>query len=136
MKRYIGVGILVVIAIITDSLFEYMRLPIVTMDLLLVPFSIAIVTWICTPKFLAGEYLDRERVRNQKGFNLIAAICFAIFLVVLSVFLIYAGLSNPLQLFTGVRGNGHGYTLAITGLAMMLFVLFTAYVYIFKKNAP
>jgi len=135
MKHYIIIGSFIVVTIFIDSLFSYMGLPIVVTDLILVPLSITTIVLVCAPKFLAGNYIDRQQLASLSGLKLLSLLCGAIFLVLLGGFVTYLGFLNPLQLFSGAKGAAHGYTLVVTGSAIILLVFSIAYVFFFKKNA-
>ena len=88
---------------------------------------------MCSPSYLSGEYKSRDQAKSSNAYSKLALILAVAVLALLSIFMIFVGLSNPLELYVGVRGGGHGYTLSIIGLAMLLFVLSTTYVNVIKK---
>lgn len=135
MKYYIITGISIVGAVSIDSLLTHMGLPIVVTDLILVPLSITTIVFVCAPKFLAGNYIDRQQLASLSGRKLLSFFGGATFLVLLGGILIYLGFLNPLQLFSGAKGAVHGYTLVATGSAFILLVFSIVYVFFFPKDA-
>jgi hypothetical protein len=134
MKKMATVIFLVIAAVCIDSLFSYLGVPIVTMDLIFVLLSIAIIGWVCSPSYLSGEYMNWDQTQSENTFTkLLGLVSAALALLLLSMLMIYMGFSNPLELYIGVRGSGHGYSLSIVGLAILFFVFSTAYVYLIKK---
>ena len=133
MKRIVSVTLLIVAAVSLDSVFEYFGIPIVTMDLIFVPLSIAIIVWVCSPSYLSGKYRGCDQAKSSNAYSKLGLIISIAVLLLFSIFMIFVGLSNPLELYIGVRGGGHGYTLSTIGLAMLVFVLSTTYVIVIKK---
>lgn len=134
MKEIPTILFIVIVALAIDSLFGYAGVPIVTMDLFLVPFGIAIIVFVCTPKYLSGHYINWPQVKQGNIYSKAALICTSSVLALLGAFIVYSGFSNPFKLYVGVKGSGHGYSFLVVGLAILFFVISSAYVCIFKKN--
>ncbi|WP_075187542.1 hypothetical protein [Teredinibacter haidensis] len=134
MKKIVTV-VFVVVAIVIDAIFEYFGVPIVIMDLFLTAIGIAVVVWVCTPKYLSGQYIDWHQVQSSNIYFKVALIANSLPLAPLGVFMIYIGISSPFELYIGVKGGCHGYSLIAVGLAIAFFIVSTTYVYFFKRHA-
>ena len=135
MIRIVIVVFIVIVAIGVDSIFGFLAIPIVTMDLFFVPVGIATIIWVCTPKYFSGKYIDWHQIKSGNTMSKVLLISTSLVLTLLSIFMIYIGGSNPLELYIGVKGAGHGYSLLIIGLAILFFTVSTTYLCMFKKNA-
>jgi len=133
MKNILQTSILVVLAVCIDTLFRYFEVPVITMDLLFVPMCCFCIVGVFTPKFLSGEYINWHNIQHLKFLSMLTLISTALGVIVLGIFMLHIGISNPLKLFTGVKGGGHGYTFAIMGLTLVTTTFVTAYVSIFGK---
>lgn len=134
MKEILTVLFIVVVALVIDSLFGYAGIPIVTMDLFLVPLGIAIIILVCTPKYLSGHYINWPQVKRDNIHSKVRFLCASSVLALLGVLMVCSGLSNPLELYIGGKGGGHGYSLVVVGLAILFFIISSAYVYFLKQN--
>lgn len=133
MKTIATVIFLVIIAVCIDSTFRYLSFPVVTTDLIFVPFSIFLIGWVFSPGYLSGRYISWDR--NQAGAKEVLGVVFGgLITLVVGLLMIYFGFSDPMELHVGPRGSGHGYTLFILGLAMICFILSTTYVTIRKSG--
>lgn len=136
MKHYLTIALIVIVAIIIDSLFAYAGLPVATMDLILTPLGLAIIIGVCTPKYLGGYYLQE---RPAQGHNLKTKLLLLLAvpaILLLGVWSVYAGVTEPFTFYSGVKGNAHGYSLLVMGLAIIACIVATAYASMASAKHP
>ncbi|WP_026960193.1 hypothetical protein [Aliagarivorans taiwanensis] len=134
MKNLVVTLLLVTLAIAFDSLAGHRGLPIVTMDLLLIPLCIAVCWQVCTPKYLSGANLNPQLAQNKSLLSTLALVMACIFFVLLGAFALYLGASEPFRLLTGIKGSCHGYTAFTIGVCILLLVFTTSYAYWFRQR--
>jgi hypothetical protein len=114
--------ILIIIAMITlDSLFTWLSIPVVSMDLMLIALSLVIITIGFKARIKLNELLRMRATlslsfKQKAGYSLFLGL-----LIWLGLYLAIEGLTHPFQLFSGVRGASHGYTVSLLGVLITIY---------------
>ena len=110
------------VLILIESLLQMTGLPITVSDLTFTPGSIIIIYFIFQlirkNKDEKYAYVPPESVSLLKLNGVVLAF---IFMTALGAWCLWEGVHNPLKFYSGVKGSGHGYTLALVGMLTSIF---------------
>ncbi|WP_320043841.1 hypothetical protein [uncultured Desulfobacter sp.] len=125
MRKFFNI-ILVIVIIIGSELFRKVTgIPVTIMDLILFPLTVMLVYITILAIFSDEKPKDSEIMLSKLQMATFSLIF--LFVSPLSFWLSIEGFKDPLQLFTGVKGHAHGYTVAYLGAFVGIFCLFLSY---------
>lgn len=132
MKSFLTLTAFVFVAIGIDLTLSLLGVPITVMDILLTPLSIAIVLYSFSPSFLANRLVKIDAAPTPLYHSLGMSAVFAL-IITMAIYLLVLGATDPLLLFTSVKGAAHGYTLASLSIAILSISGSVLYIHIFRK---
>lgn len=113
--------VLFVIIFTSEAIRQALDIPVTILDITLTPLAVFILFL-----FLRTFFIDKKAKKKINAIESIpltksiGMIMSSILLLALGWWGIWAGALEPLKLFTGVKGAGHGYTLVVIGLIIVL----------------
>ena len=135
MRRFLEVFVCLCVALFVESLFKRFHIPVTVIDLLLFAISALVVFLIVSHYFSdRSSVVTKKRIGSKRLLNLLTFVSVCFF-VLLALSIIYLGVSEPLTIFTGVKGAAHGYTLVITGVTIIFVTVSGIYFRVSSKNA-
>jgi len=113
-------NIFTVIAVIfsTEALSYFTGLPFTIIDVLLFPLSIIMIALGVKSLLVRTEQTDEKYIIKRSLISLCGHFVAGFLTLLLGLWSLYEGCTNPLALYTGVKGAAHGYTLLSIGLLL------------------
>lgn len=137
IKYSLYIVIVITLIIFVESLLQMTGLPITVFDLTLAPGSLIIFYFIFQLiRKNKNEKYNYTAPEPSSLLKLNAALLTFILMIALGAWCLWEGIHNPLKFYSGVKGSGHGYTLALVGLLTTLFGIIGSWLsakLIFKK---
>jgi|GEM_PF-3860230 len=144
LKNALLIIFLVIIATLVDLFFKHLSIPVTTMDLLFIPFCVALLgigVHALIKRRLSKE-IDRQIDISLR--RLLYSFIFAIIIIMTGIYLLIEGLNNPFKVFSSVKaGPTHGYTLVLLAIVCISYSVYFIFIYTsafikkvenFKKN--
>jgi hypothetical protein len=109
--------------VLLDGLFAWLSIPVVSMDFLLLGLSLVMIIIGFNLRVGLNDLYKTRAAVSLPVWHRIGYTLFMILLICMGAFLAIEGFNNPFELFTGVKGASHGYTVFVLGTLITLYSL-------------
>lgn len=124
------------VLIIVEVLRYYTGLPFTIIDITVFPLSVAMLFFGIMAIITNKSDVHKTEKTRYSTIRLSSYFLAAILFFALGLWAIYEGWNNPLELYTGVKGAAHGYTLLSMGLFISAFSVYYIYLLAVKAIRP
>ena len=127
MKDTVAVLIIVVVAVVFDTVMDSAGVPVTFLDVLMVGICLLIL-YVPVSAFFIKHKPTKKTAPQGLAKPEWGKLIFGLALVLaLSGLSFYLGLDDPWKLYKGVRGPAHGYTMLLLGSALAVIGLMLGY---------
>lgn len=113
--------LVIIIMLSLDSLFAWLSIPVVSMDLMLLGLSLVLLIIVFKVRVKFSDLIKVRAAVSLSVWKRLGYIVFLLLLVGTGLYLTLEGIKHPLQLFTGVKGSSHGYTVSVLGVLITFY---------------